>query len=198
MPVIELLHAIDMSDLTPSARLKELSEWWWCHLLLLVVVVVVGNSCCCLLLLLFTVVVVYCCCCLLLLLFTVVVVYYCGSLTRFTLSHFHTFTLSHFHTAPTVSTVATDMLFRIDFLIFWLGGAGNKAETIFFTLLAETLKYLRMNTQVPSILLDPLTLTASVVMHQLRILHKQIRLSLKQVSEQGVLKQYNPSTCCAF
>jgi hypothetical protein len=27
MPVIELLHAIDMSDLTPSARLKELSEW---------------------------------------------------------------------------------------------------------------------------------------------------------------------------
>jgi hypothetical protein len=60
------------------------------------------------------------------------------------------------------------------------GGAGNKAETIFFTLLAETLKYLRMNTQVPSILLDPLTLTASVVMHQLRILHKQIRLSLKQ------------------
>ena len=27
MPIIELLHAIDMSDLTPSARLKELSEW---------------------------------------------------------------------------------------------------------------------------------------------------------------------------
>ena len=59
-------------------------------------------------------------------------------------------------------------------------GAGNKAEIIFFDLLQEILKKLRDNTQVPSILLDPLALTASTVMHRLRILHKIVRLSRKQ------------------
>jgi hypothetical protein len=63
------------------------------------------------------------------------------------------------------------------------GGAADDAEMIFFTLLHETLKHLRVNTQVPSILLDPLALTASTIMHQLRILHKVIRLSRMQCHE---------------